>query len=108
MSHEYGPDALRIHSVSSDAHGSGTDPDERSVGLSAVFAELDPATQLLDELARSGRVEIRWGGSNVKYVELRDRLTGQRASGRSFVSWNIALGQAAHKMRRLMAVEAEQ
>ena len=60
-----------------------------------MFAELDPETQLVDELVRTGRVEIRWGGSNVKYVELRDRLTGRQVSGRSYVSWNIALGQAA-------------
>lgn len=81
--------------------------EKRSVGLSPVVAELAPQTRLVDELARTGRVEIRWGSSNVKYVELRDRLTGQRTSGKSFVSWNIALEQAAHKMRLLIAVEAE-
>ncbi len=79
-----------------------------SVGSSAVFAELDPKTQLVDELVRTGRVEIRWGDSNIKYIELRDRLTGLRASGRSYVSWNIALGQAAHKMGRLITEEADQ
>lgn len=73
-----------------------------------MFAELDPGTELVNELVRSRNVEIRWGGSNVKYVELRDRLTGLRASGRSFVSWNVALDQAAHRMRQLIGVEADQ
>ena len=67
-----------------------------------VFTERDAETQLVEELARAGRVEIRWGGSNVKYVELRDRLTGVRASGRSYVSWNTALGQAAARLRQLI------
>lgn len=79
-----------------------------SVGSAAVSAELDPDTQSADELVRAGRVEIRWGGSNVKYVELRDRRTGLRASGRSYVSWNVALGHAAQKMRWLLDVEADQ
>lgn len=78
-----------------------------SVDSSSVF-ELDPETQLVDELVRTGRVDIWWGGSNIKYVQLRDRLTGLRASGRSYVSWNIALEQAADRMRRLMTEEADQ
>lgn len=70
-----------------------------------MFAEPDSETRLVDALVRSGRIEIRWGGSNIKYVELRDRLTGTRTSGRSYVNWNTALSQAVHKMRRSMTEE---
>ena len=65
--------------------------------------ELDRDTHFVDALVRAGRVELWWGGSNIKFVQLRDRLTGLRASGRSYHSWNIAHEQAAHKMRRLLA-----
>ncbi len=67
-----------------------------------------PGTQLVDELWRTGRVELWWGHSNIRYVELRDRVTGQRTSGRSYHSWDIALRQAAYKMRRLMTEEIDQ
>ena len=68
--------------------------------------EVDHESQLIDELVRTGRVELWWGGSNSNGIELRDRLTGLRAAGRSYESWNIALGQAIHEMRRLLAKEA--
>ena len=77
-----------------------------SVGSAAVF-ELDDATQLVDELVRTGRIELYWGGSNIQWIELRDRLTGVRATGRSYEGWNIALSQAVHEMRRLLAEEAD-
>ena len=68
--------------------------------------ELDHENQLIDELVRTGRIELWWGGSNIKWVELRDQLTGIRAAGRSYESWNIALGQAIYRMRQLLADEA--
>ena len=71
--------------------------------LMTMANELDAETRLIDRLLRTGRVEVLWGGSNVKFVELRDRSSGARASGRSYVSWHIALEQAAHEMNRLMA-----
>ena len=69
---------------------------------------VDEDTQLVDDLMHTGRLELWWGGSNIKYIELRDRLTGRRVSGKSYQSWNIALRQAVHKLRRLMADEADQ
>ena len=65
--------------------------------------ELEAGARLIDRLLKTGRVEVLWGGSNVKFVELRDRSSGLRASGRSYVSWHIALEQAAYEMTQLMA-----
>ena len=64
--------------------------------------ERHTAVQFVDELVRAGRVELGWGGSNIKYVRLRDRLTGLQACGRSYHSWDIAHEQAAYEMRRLL------
>ncbi|MFQ5968507.1 MAG: hypothetical protein ACE5MI_13010 [Acidimicrobiia bacterium] len=62
---------------------------------------------LVDELVQTGRFELWWGGSNIKWIALQDRLTGLRAVGRSYVSWNTAFGQAVHEMRRLLADTAD-
>ena len=75
--------------------------------LAAVF-ELDPESQMIDELIRTDRIELWWGGSNIKWIERRDRVTGVRASGKSYESWNIALGQAVHKMLRLLPELADE
>lgn len=68
----------------------------------------DPDTRLVDELVRTGRVELWWGGSNIRYVQLRDRVTGLRASGRSYHSWEIAHRQAALRMRQLLGDVADE
>ena len=69
--------------------------------------EVHPDARLVDAMVRTGRVELWWGGSNIKFVQLRDRLTGLRASGRSYHSWNSAHEEAAHKLFRLLTEEAE-
>jgi hypothetical protein len=70
--------------------------------------ERDTDIQFVHELVRTGRVEVGWGGSNIKFVRLRDRLTGLQACGRSYHSWDIAHEQAAHEMRRLLAEPTDQ
>lgn len=68
----------------------------------------DPDVRIIDELVRSGRVELWWGSSNIRFVQLRDRVTGLRASGRSYHSWEIAHKQAALEMRRLLGDAADE
>ncbi len=65
--------------------------------------EFDGSPEMVAELMRSGRFEVRWSGSIVKWVSLRDQLTGSRAVGRSYDSWHTALGLAVQEMRRLIA-----
>ena len=63
----------------------------------------DRDTRYVDELVESGRVELWWGSSNIRFVQLRDRMTGLRASGRSYHSWETAHRQAALELRRKLA-----